>query len=204
MRLPGTSILFTLVLGGAALLLHAFSARWSVRVSFRPLLLRKFYWLCLAPLYAVLAFYLLWNLAPIVDDGYGPEPGLYWGKPALPTEQEYNADRAHFLFWYLVPYGGAAAGMTLLGCGAPAVLSGRSKLLASHPFRASSLLALILFLVAAAISDAGGALGFWFAPRFIAPDPFAMMNVLATALPPTVLTGVLALLRQGLRLFPDA
>lgn len=191
-------MLLSLLLAGAAALLTALPSRRTAPDGVGPPFVRRFYWLLAWLPYWCFVFYLLWNVVGVGDDGYGPGPGLYWGHPRYPTEREYNANRTHFLLRYSIPYLACAAIMAWLGCSITAVLVRRFKAFSSRPFVASSTLAMVLFLLAAGISDVGGALNLWFAPRFLYPERIPIYTVLALTVPPALFTGVLALARKRL------
>src|SRR5436305_320597 len=85
----------------------------------------KRYWIWFAPLYWLLAIYLLWHISPIRNDGYGSEPGFYWGKVRLPTAGEYYQHHAHFLLLFAIPYVATALVLTVLGCAATPWIANR-------------------------------------------------------------------------------
>ena len=130
------------------------------------------YWLWCAPVYWLLALYLLWQIAPIRDDGRGPGPGIYWGKPHLPTEFEFYQHHAHYVLKFSVPYVVAALVLTLLGCVLAPLIACRFKSFVQRPLTTSAGIALLLMLMAAAVSDTGSRLNWWTTVIFLSPESF--------------------------------
>ena len=130
------------------------------------------YWLWCAPVYWTLALYLLWQIAPISNEGHGPGPGIYWGKPHLPSEFEFYQHHTQYLLRFSVPYVVAALMLTLLGCVLAPLIACRSNSFAKRPFTTSAATALVLMLAAAAVSDAGSKLNWWTTVIFLSPESF--------------------------------
>jgi hypothetical protein len=118
-------------------------------------------WLLLVVTYWYFSLLVFQRACPISVDGGGPTTSFYWGEHSpMPTLAQYRDDESYW-FRFMVPYWIAAAIVTLLGCAA--VCSARHL---RSPVTGSIGLTLILLLLAAAISDGGGAVGLWHGPRF--------------------------------------
>jgi hypothetical protein len=146
-------------------------------------------------LFGYIAFYLLWHLIPPFADGSGPLPTFYWGShEPTPTLTEYDQNPT-MQFWFLLPYWVAALIITVLSCGVTAWIVRRSTRLSSHPFWASSSVALVLLLSAAVISD----LGIWshvWDGHLLLVDFYSAYLTLRVVVPLSVLTGLMAVGRK--------
>ena len=187
------AVVTTLLLANVAAFVFWLSSRRRQRATRR-------HWLWCAPVYWLLAFYLLWQIAPISNEGHGPGPGIYWGKPQLPTEYEFHQHHAHYLFKFSIPYVVAAMVLTLLGCVLAPLIAYRFKSFMQRPFTTSAGTALLLMLLAAAVSDAGSKLNWWTAVIFLSAESFFPLAGLL--LPLAAFTGIFMLAKRrefGLR-----
>lgn len=182
------AVVTTLLLANVAAFVFWSSSRRRKRAGRR-------YWLWSAPVYWLLAFYLLWQIAPISNEGHGPGPGIYWGKPQLPTEYEFYQHHVHYLFKFSIPYVVAALVLTLLGCVLAPLIACRFKSFMERPFTTSSGTALLLMLLAAAVSDAGSKLDWWTTVIFLSAESFFPLAGLL--LPLAAFTGIFMLARRS-------
>jgi hypothetical protein len=103
---------------------------------------------------------------------------------------EYDQN-AMMQFWFLLPYSVASLIITVLACGLTPWIVRRSTRLSSHPFVASSSLALALMLSAAMISDVGIWFHVWVGHLLLA-DLWSVYSTLRVVVPKSILTGLLA------------
>lgn len=178
------AVMTTLLLANVAAFIFWWSSRRHKRTDTR-------YWLWCAPVYWFLALYLLWQIAPIRNEGRGPGPGIYWGKPQLPTEYQFYQHHAHYLFRFSIPYVVAALVLTLLGCIPAPRIAYRFKSFLQWPFTTSAGTALLLMVLAAAVSDAGSKLNWWTTVIFLSAESFFPLAGLL--LPLAAFTGIFML-----------
>jgi len=127
--------------------------------------------------------------------GYGgPSPGLWWGDPPTPSQQEYYLHRRYYDSLFLAHYLGA--GLFLTACGAILSVTRLAKTPALPPF-VSGAATCAATLTAAASSDVGSLMGVWRAPLFLLHDsysPYFMIVVLPKVfLPAAIGSGLIAL-----------
>jgi len=182
------AVVTTLLLANVAAFVFWSSSRTRKRTDRR-------YWLWCTPVYYFLALYLLWQIAPISNGGHGPGPGIYWGKPHLPTEYEFYQHHAQYLLKFSVPYAVAALVLTLLGCVLAPLIACRFKSFMQRPFATSAGTALLLMLLAAAVSDAGSKLSWWTTVIFLSAESFFPLAGLL--LPLAAFTGIFMLARRS-------
>src|SRR5262245_21978474 len=115
---------------------------------------RKLYWAIAAGVYFYAAFCVLWNFAPpYPGDGYGSgfTPSLILPGLRLPSVswREYLLN-PYTRFHYRIPYFVIALVFTLLGAIAPSCFLRRFPGLGAHAFATSTLIGLVLLLIAPA------------------------------------------------------
>lgn len=154
--------------------------------------MRKLYWFLVVPLYCYAAFHFLWSWGPPFGDGEGIQATFHWGRN-LPSAswRDYYGDW-HVRFRFVVQYWVAATIITLLGCGVTGSVVRRFALLSSHPFTASAGVALLLMVLAPAVSDSGRAWGL-FQTGYFCCSVDTIRLLLFVALPMSVLSGFIAL-----------
>jgi hypothetical protein len=158
-------------------------------------LLRRYYWVILAPAYWLFSVWLLGRVFRISVDGSGPSATFFWGdRVPTPTLAEYQQSlsvQLHFLGPYLV----AAAIVTVVGCG----LS--SKVVTFlHPRNSRLFLTLLAtcffcLLGVAGLSDIGTVLRLWRGPMMYGTVSSFVM-ILEVAVPLSVLAGLLIFARR--------
>jgi hypothetical protein len=156
---------------------------------------RWMYWCLVVPFYAIIVYYLLRDVSPVMLDGSGPMPSFYWSRPdPVPDVKEYSSRRSYYDFHYTVPYLVAAFLITSIGCGMGPLVARRVRGLSSHPFVGSSIATLAILLLAALVSDTGDLLRLWGGPLMLAhsfqTDSFVAL--LKLLLPLSLLSGAVS------------
>jgi hypothetical protein len=162
-------------------------------VGFRRLL----FWLVVIAAYWFCARWILFYEFPIYVDGSGPSATFYWGHHLTPTLADWDGDeRTRLLILY--PYLLATSIITFLGCGLTTWLVRLWRPRRSRLFLVSSVTALIMLLLAEAMSDAATALHLWRGPTMYSGIEM-VLAFLGVMVPMSLLAGMLALARDRLK-----
>ena len=156
---------------------------------------RLMYWCFVVPLYAIIVYYLLRYVSPVMLDGSGPMPSFYWSRPVpAPDVKEYYSRRSYYDFDYTVPYLVAASLITIIGCGIGPLVTRRVRWLSSHPFMGSSIATLAILLVAALVSDTGDLIKLWSGPLMLVHSfqTDSLVALVKLLLPPVLLSGAVS------------
>jgi hypothetical protein len=145
---------------------------------------------------AIVAHILRWA-SPVFEDGYGPEPSLYWGRAPFPGQAEYMARRSDYDVLYAVPYVVAAAIIAIIGWGVASAVA-RIAGSRSATFTWTAGVTFGSLVLASIAVDAGTRLRVWEGPLLIAHQNFhghlVWFTVLLSA---SVLNGMFRLLHRG-------
>jgi hypothetical protein len=144
------------------------------------------FWVAAITIYWFCARWLLHRVSPIYDDGYGLSASFFWGSHPPQNYPEL-----------LYPYWVATSIITFVGCGLTPWLVRYWRPRHSRLFLVSSATALLLLLLAGAISDAGTALHFWRGPAMY-EGIYSILPFLKILAPMSLLSGILLLARDRL------
>jgi len=147
---------------------------------------RVLYWVAASATSWLCSVWLLFRVAPIYDDGYGPSPSFYWGRHAPRSYVEL-----------LCPYWIAASVITLSCCVFSPWIVRVWKPRHSYLFLVSSTASMVALILVGAVSDFGVAHNVWIGPTMYAGATH-MWPFLKIVVPMSLFAGILAVVRSRL------